>query len=111
MLFCRASMNCVARLLRSTRINIWYDARRTLIPKPDGEARITQILKERFPKATSVKVVDISGGCGDMYEIHVESEEFKDKRTVQQHQMINQALKEEIKGMHGLRIFTSFPKR
>ncbi|XP_069070204.1 bolA-like protein 3 [Pleurodeles waltl] len=104
-------MYCVARLLRSARINTWHGSRRTLIPSPDGEARITQILKEHFPKATSVKVVDISGGCGDMYEIHVESEEFKDKRTVQQHQMINQALKEEIKGMHGLRIFTSFPKR
>uniref|UniRef100_A0A4X1W7M0 BolA family member 3 n=1 Tax=Sus scrofa TaxID=9823 RepID=A0A4X1W7M0_PIG len=50
------------------------------------------------------------GGCGAMYEIQIESEEFKEKRTVQQHQMVNQALKEEIKGMHGLRIFTSVPK-
>lgn len=25
-----------------------------------------------------------------MYEIHIESEEFRDKRTVQQHQMVNQ---------------------
>lgn len=25
-----------------------------------------------------------------MYEIHVESEEFREKRTVQQHQMVNQ---------------------
>lgn len=25
-----------------------------------------------------------------MYEIHIESEEFKEKRTVQQHQMVNQ---------------------
>uniref|UniRef100_A0A3Q1LLF3 BolA family member 3 n=1 Tax=Bos taurus TaxID=9913 RepID=A0A3Q1LLF3_BOVIN len=50
------------------------------------------------------------GGCGAMYEIKIESEEFKEKRTVQQHQMVNQALKEEIKGMHGLRIFTSVPK-
>ncbi|XP_012890057.1 PREDICTED: bolA-like protein 3 [Dipodomys ordii] len=49
-------------------------------------------------------------GCGAMYEIKIESEEFKEKRTVQQHQMVNQALKEEIKGMHGLRIFTSIPK-
>ena len=44
-----------------------------------------------------------------MYEIRIESE-FKEKRTVQQHQMVNQVLKEEIKGMHGLRIFTSVPK-
>lgn len=25
-----------------------------------------------------------------MYEIHIESEDFKEKRTVQQHQMVNQ---------------------
>lgn len=25
-----------------------------------------------------------------MYEIHIESEEFKEKRTIQQHQMVNQ---------------------
>ncbi|MBN3273730.1 BOLA3 protein, partial [Polyodon spathula] len=46
-----------------------------------------------------------------MYEIHVESEEFKGKKTVQQHQLVNQALKEEIKAMHGLRIFTAVPKQ
>lgn len=32
----------------------------------------------------------ISGGCGAMYEIKIESEEFREKRTVQQHQMVNQ---------------------
>lgn len=76
----------------------------------EAELKVTQILKEKFPRATAIKVTDISGGCGAMYEIKIESEEFKEKRTVQQHQMVNQALKEEIKGMHGLRIFTSVPK-
>uniref|UniRef100_A0A8C6H2P3 BolA-like protein 3 n=1 Tax=Mus spicilegus TaxID=10103 RepID=A0A8C6H2P3_MUSSI len=74
----------------------------------EGELKVTQVLKEKFPRA--LQVTDISGGCGAMYEIRIESEEFKEKRTVQQHQMVNQALKEEIKGMHGLRIFTSVPK-
>ncbi|XP_009473238.1 PREDICTED: bolA-like protein 3, partial [Nipponia nippon] len=27
-------------------------------------------------------------GCGTMYEIHIESEDFKEKRMVQQHQMV-----------------------
>lgn len=30
------------------------------------------------------------GGCGAMYEVHVESMEFKGKRTIQQHQLVNQ---------------------
>lgn len=29
-----------------------------------------------------------------MYEIQIESEEFKEKRTVQQHQMVNQVREE-----------------
>ncbi|XP_017334473.1 bolA-like protein 3 [Ictalurus punctatus] len=76
-----------------------------------GEIRITKILKEKFPQALSLKVVDISGGCGAMYEIHIESDEFRGKRTVKQHQLVNEALKEEIKEMHGLRIFTEVPKK
>ncbi|XP_018876523.1 bolA-like protein 3 isoform X2 [Gorilla gorilla gorilla] len=83
---------------------------RMFATQTEGELRVTQILKEKFPRATAIKVTDISGGCGAMYEIKIESEEFKEKRTVQQHQMVNQALKEEIKEMHGLRIFTSVPK-
>ncbi|NXC45931.1 BOLA3 protein, partial [Penelope pileata] len=76
----------------------------------DGEARLSRVLREKFPRASAIRVADISGGCGAMYEIHIESEEFREKRTVQQHQMVNQALREEIKSMHGLRIFTSVPK-
>ncbi|XP_032816441.1 bolA-like protein 3 [Petromyzon marinus] len=76
----------------------------------EGEARISSVLQEKFPNAKQVRVVDVSGGCGAMYEVHVESEEFRGKRVVMQHHMINQALKDEIKGMHGLRIFTTVPE-
>ncbi|XP_017364184.1 bolA-like protein 3 isoform X1 [Cebus imitator] len=99
-----------ASLLRGIRGLPLHCVRRMFASQTEGELRVTQILKEKFPRATAIKVTDISGGCGAMYEIKIESEEFKEKRTVQQHQMVNQALKEEIKGMHGLRIFTSVPK-
>ncbi|XP_043562488.1 peroxisomal coenzyme A diphosphatase NUDT7-like isoform X1 [Chiloscyllium plagiosum] len=66
--------------------------RRSLSAQTNGEVRITDILKSKFPHASAIKVVDISGGCGAMYEVHVESVEFKGKRVVQQHQMINQLL-------------------
>ncbi|XP_036950685.1 bolA-like protein 3 [Acanthopagrus latus] len=98
------------RVLRSDQVVVSGCVRRCLSTQTDGEVRITEILKEKFPLASSLKVVDISGGCGAMYEIHIESSEFKGKRTIQQHQLVNQALKEEIQGMHGLRIFTDVPK-
>ncbi|KAK6294576.1 hypothetical protein J4Q44_G00354060 [Coregonus suidteri] len=83
---------------------------RTLSSQTDGRDPNRTHSQEKFPSATSLKVVDISGGCGAMYEVHIESNEFKGKRTVQQHQLVNQALKEEIQGMHGLRIFTDIPR-
>ncbi|KAI5608601.1 bolA-like protein 3 [Silurus asotus] len=84
---------------------------KTFSTNTEGEIRITKILKEKFPQASSLKVVDISGGCGAMYEIHIESDDFRGKRIVQQHKLVNQALQEEIKEMHGLRIFTDVPKK
>jgi len=75
----------------------------------DGEKKIFKILLDKFPDATEVDVKDISGGCGSMYEVYLTSTSFIGKRTVLQHRLVNEALKEEIKDMHGLRIFTSVP--
>ena len=74
-----------------------------------GEERISNILKAKFPQATYVNVEDISGGCGSMYEVQLEAPDFKGKRTVMQHRMVNEALKEELKEMHGIRISTAVP--
>lgn len=48
----------------------------------------------------------MSGGCGAMYEIHVESADFKGLSTIKQHRLVTETLKEQIKEMHGLRIST-----
>ncbi|XP_056464413.1 bolA-like protein 3 [Gadus chalcogrammus] len=103
-------MICVSRFLRMNQGGLALHIRRCLSSQTDGEGRIVRILKEKFPLASSLKVVDISGGCGAMYEVHIESNEFKGKRIIQQHQLVNQALKDEIAGMHGLRIFTDVPQ-
>ncbi|XP_059210490.1 bolA-like protein 3 [Centropristis striata] len=108
----RSLSSAVVSALRVLRTNqVVVSGQRCLSTQTEGETRIVNVLKEKFPLASSLKVVDISGGCGAMYEIHIESCEFKGKRTIQQHQLVNQALKEEIQGMHGLRIFTDVPKQ
>ncbi|RNA28021.1 bolA 3 [Brachionus plicatilis] len=77
----------------------------------EGEQKLIDLLRARFPAAKSIEVVDISGGCGAMYTIYVESEDFKNLRTVKQHQLVNECLRNEIKeNMHGLRIQTAVPK-
>ena len=76
----------------------------------NAEMSLINILKGKFPSATDIAVVDISGGCGSMYEVYVESPDFKGIRLVKQHQMVSEALKGEIKEMHGIRISTSASK-
>ena len=56
--------------------------------------------------ASFVRVTDISGGCGSMYHVQVHSTKFAGLRMVQQHRMVNEVLKDNIKDMHGIRIET-----
>jgi len=76
--------------------------------KTEGEKKLTDMLKQRFIKSKLIEVVDISGGCGSMYAVYVETSEFKNMRTVKQHQLVTEVLKKEIKdNMHGVRIQTA----
>ena len=75
----------------------------------DGERRISEILTSKL-SPLKLTVQDISGkvcnhnlvllcwicyiynhagGCGSMYQIDIVSDKFRGKRTVQQHQMVN----------------------
>lgn len=46
----------------------------------------------------------MKGGCGSMYAIEISSKSFEGTSIVKQHRMVNDVLKEEIKGMHGLQV-------
>ncbi|KAK0424379.1 hypothetical protein QR680_008646 [Steinernema hermaphroditum] len=71
-----------------------------------GEKKIADLLRQRFPSAATIVVDDISGGCGSMYQVAVESDEFKGKAKVQQHKMVTETLQKEIADMHGIVINT-----
>ena len=68
------------------------------------------ILRETL-QASHVLVVDISGGCGSMYNIRVVSPLFEGIPMIKQHRLVNTELSEEIKGMHGLQIHTWAPSK
>lgn len=55
---------------------------------------------------SKIKVTDTSGGCGAMFDINIESDKFTGKPLVQQHKMVTNAIKAEIKSMHGLTLKT-----
>ncbi|XP_065202312.1 bolA-like protein 3 [Planococcus citri] len=72
----------------------------------EHEKKVFDILQNRFTSAKSIRVVDVSCGCGAMFDVTVVSPEFKGMAMVKQHQMVTEALKDEIKKMHGIRIST-----
>mmetsp|Transcript_2862 Transcript_2862/g.3267 ORF Transcript_2862/g.3267 Transcript_2862/m.3267 type:complete len:120 (+) Transcript_2862:133-492(+) len=74
----------------------------------EKEVEITKLLQDSLDNAT-VRVTDISGGCGSMYDIEVVSSSFEGKNRVQQQRMVNEILKKEISEMHGLKLTTKKP--
>lgn len=46
----------------------------------------------------------VAGGCGTFYAISITSEAFKGLPTVKQHRLVNETLKREIEGIHGLQV-------
>ncbi|KAG9297373.1 hypothetical protein G9A89_009457 [Geosiphon pyriformis] len=71
-----------------------------------GEKYLYEKLAQKF-RPSKLKVQDISGGCGDMYAVVIASEAFEGLPTVQQHRLVNELLKEDIKKLHGLQLKTS----
>lgn len=53
-----------------------------------------------------LQVVDTSGNCGQAFVIHLRTSAFKGKTLIQQHRMVNETLKEEIKDIHSLQLKT-----
>ncbi|CAN0312125.1 unnamed protein product, partial [Ectocarpus sp. 8 AP-2014] len=64
------------------------------------------LLRRSKIEASKAVVHDISGGCGSMYKIEVESPLFRGKGLVAQHRMVKAALATEIADMHGLTLLT-----
>lgn len=71
------------------------------------ELRIISKIKSGLGDTAKIEVLDLSGGCGTMLQIKVESEVFKDKSIVQQHRLVNKCIEGE--DLHGFRVETKTP--
>jgi stress-induced morphogen len=56
----------------------------------------------------TVNVIDMSGGCGKIFKVVVESSLFASKTRIQQHRMVTDSLCEELKVCLFQHFFTSF---
>lgn len=90
----------------------------------EGEQNIYSKLSNKF-SPTELAVQDVSGtvqlpfqtvlactyqdlsslgGCGTFYAISITSNAFEGLPTVKQHRLVNETLKKEIEGIHGLQV-------
>ncbi|EOQ99179.1 hypothetical protein J056_002505 [Wallemia ichthyophaga EXF-994] len=91
----------------TTPLRFYSDATATTAEQPlAGEARIKQKLSDTF-SPSKLQVMDVSGGCGSFYAINIASDSFKGLTTVKQHRLVNETLKEDIAGIHGLQLKTA----
>ncbi|OTF83618.1 BolA-like protein [Euroglyphus maynei] len=81
----------------------------TTSPGVELQTRINKLLNKSFPNAQEIIVKDISGGCGSMFEVYIATMDFQGMSKVKQHLTVSNILKNEIRDMHGIRIFTEVP--
>ncbi|KAI5959109.1 hypothetical protein KGF57_002205 [Candida theae] len=97
--------------LTTTRLPIQFSLQRfqsssaSLPQMGEYETQIYNILQKEFDPV-NLQVQDVSGGCGSMFAILVESPKFKGLPMIKQHRLVNDLLKDEIKKWHGLQLKT-----
>lgn len=69
------------------------------------EQMIYNKLREHF-RPLDLSVKDVSGGCGSMFAISIQSAAFDAIPMVKQHRLVNDLLKDEISKWHGLQLKT-----
>ncbi|KAH7061085.1 bola protein [Macrophomina phaseolina] len=71
----------------------------------EGELHVFNKIKDNLVPVR-LEVQDISGGCGSMYALDIESPKFKGLTVIKQHKLVNEILKDEIKSWHGVQLRT-----
>ncbi|PVG01009.1 bola-like protein [Serendipita vermifera] len=72
----------------------------------EGERHIFDLLNDKLDPKTLV-VQDVSGGCGEFYALQISSKAFNGLTMIKQHRLVQELLKVEIKGFHGIQLKTS----
>ncbi|KAG0149343.1 hypothetical protein CROQUDRAFT_653635 [Cronartium quercuum f. sp. fusiforme G11] len=78
---------------------------------PVSQESLQKKLDEAFPGSLKRQVFDISGGCGQSYEVLIVSDEFKGKGLLAKHRLVNERLKEEIAELHAFSQKTFTPEQ
>ncbi|VDL59367.1 unnamed protein product [Hymenolepis diminuta] len=76
---------------------------------PSTEDSVRERLQVLNP--TYLKITDFSDGCGLKLKVEIVSEQFVNKTLIQQHRIVNDLLKEEMRDIHALSLSTFTPEK
>ncbi len=72
---------------------------------PISQAKLEQILRSHFPNA-DLQIIDTAGDQ-DHYSVTIADQAFAGKSRIEQHKMVNAALKNELGGiLHAMQLKT-----
>ncbi len=72
---------------------------------PIAQEKLSEILKNHFPEA-EIKIIDLVGDQ-DHYSVEIKDKIFAGKSRVEQHKIVNNALKNELGGiLHAMQLKT-----
>lgn len=65
-----------------------------------SQAELEAAIHSKLGDIQTLFVSDVSGGCGQAYDVVIVSDQFEGKSTLQRHRLVNDRLKAEIASMH-----------
>ncbi|KDN37586.1 bola-like protein [Tilletiaria anomala UBC 951] len=68
-------------------------------------------IRAKIQGVSAAVVSDVSGGCGQAYDVVIVSEAFEGLTTLKRHRLVNESLKDEIAQMHAFSQKTYTPKQ
>lgn len=76
-----------------------------------SQAELEAAIHEKVGEISTLYVSDVSGGCGQAYDVVIVSDQFQGMPTLKRHRLVNDRLKDEIAGMHAFSQKTYTPQQ
>lgn len=76
-----------------------------------SQSELESAIRQKVEKVSALIVSDVSGGCGQAYDVIIVSEAFEGLNTLKRHRMVNELLKEQIAELHAFSQKTYTPQQ
>ncbi|PWN37423.1 bola-like protein [Meira miltonrushii] len=76
-----------------------------------SQSELEAAIRQKVEKVSALIVSDVSGGCGQAYDVIIVSEAFEGLNTLKRHRMVNELLKEQIAELHAFSQKTYTPQQ